>query len=241
MFVSSMSLAALLHIAGFLLLVKNPLESFRAWYRFVTTWQEGFLSLEPLNHPNISIMQAMFDWSRIIEIQLGFRVGLSLNQIISNQIIQHGQTFLYLAALALIGIFFATYKSVSKLSVVVTLMCVACLLTGIVWACYQCFAVAVALLLMQERSNSLADGKWVDSIESFKYGNLSRPTAIVLLLATVNSCFNLPIASEVLPFAPPVSGYSASFHLASPLWVLFMTCAAVDAIRMRSRLGSPTS
>ena len=218
-----LSAIASLNILGFLIFTNHPVRTFNLWVNFNSKYNSGLLD-NRLSNANVSIRQALLDVTTIID-----REFFDGRALLSRFVFDHSQQMLFLILIVLVVAIFLAAKRSSKIHLVVASLVCSSLVIGISWMYYQVFALVVAALLLRNPEISCKS----PSSGVLDYGTtcrLDKFLKILIVIATLNSCFNLPIDADILPFDYVEQSSSVSRLLVGPMWLLVLVTIIAKSI-----------
>jgi hypothetical protein len=204
-----------LNLLGFLMFTEAPLKVMKQWYSFNSGYNASLIGNQ-ISNANVSIQQGILDLTTIYDRQV-----LNGRPVVSLFVYNHSSVIIFLALLGLIVALFFYGKKSSKLHVVIVSLVSSSLLVGVSWTYYQVFALVIAALLVRHPigdENKSCRGVLDEKANDY----LDLVIKTVIAMATLNSCFNLPIEASVLPidYIAPLSSISRVF--VAPLWTLVL-------------------
>jgi hypothetical protein len=236
-----LSAIATVNVLGFLIFTDHPVRTFKLWVNFNSNYDSGLLD-NRLSNANVSIRQGLLDVTTIID-----REFFNGQALFSRFVYDHSERILFLILIVLVVAIFIAAKRSSKTHLVVASLVCSSLVIGTSWMYYQVFALVVAALLLRnpEISGKSTSGGVLDYRTTCKLDKLVK---LLIVIATLNSCFNLPIDADILPFDYVEQSSSVSRLLVGPLWLLvviaiiakFIQLVVNDALRSKTQNANET-
>ncbi len=204
-----------LNLLGFVLFTESPFKVMKQWYSFNSRYNASLITNQ-ISNANVSIQQGLLDLTTIYDRQV-----LDGRPVVSLFVYNHSSLITLLALSGLIVALFFFGKKSSKLHVVIVSLVSSSLLVGVSWMYYQVFALVIAALLVRHPIDD-ENKSYRGVLDSKANDYLDLLIKIVIAMATLNSCFNLPIEASVLPidYVAPLSSISRVF--VAPLWTLVL-------------------
>ena len=208
------------NILGFLLFSDHPIRTFNLWLSFNSKYDSGLLD-NRLSSANVSFRQCLLDITTIIDRELFEALPGDGRYLLSHFVYDHSQQIMYLILLVLVIAVFFSAESSSKFHLVVISLVCSSLVIGTSWMYYQVFAIVIAALILRNPEDPVVSPR--RGILDYKTSsNLDKFIKILIIIATLNSCFNLPIDSDVLPFDYVQPSSSISRLFVGPMWLLVL-------------------
>lgn len=212
-----------LNILGFLMFTNQPSRTFSLWLDFNSNYDSGLLD-NRLSNANVSIRQSLLDMTTVID-----REFFNGRALVSQFMYDHSKLVLFVILLILLVAVFFVAKSASKLHLIVVSLICSSLVIGTSWMYYQVFALVVAALILRNPENS--DNSPRSGALDYKTTSKSdKLIKTLIIFATLNSCFNLPIDSDILPFDYVESSSSVSRFFVGPMWLLVLLAVIANFI-----------
>ena len=220
---SSILKSLLITAFGFFVFTPNPLTVFQQWFKFAYNYNQIGNSQE-LNLYNVSLIETLkipidnfllpffrlrWDIPDVSVMNLGLIFGICL-----------------ILPLICLG------SRVSLLGATIVSLATASLIIPVSNFYYQNFCIVlVALILKHPNRGEESDHGVLDRIEANGY--MSRISKYLLVAATINSCFNLPISINSFAFLREPFGRHASISriVVAPLWLLLIGSINIDSIK----------
>ena len=220
-------------VVGFILFTNDPIMVFRQWLTFAISYNDQSNYFLPYN---VSVTET-------------FKGILNFIAPALNQFSLDPRNFSALAIVIILGALLVLplvlfSNMTDRFSSVVVSLVLGSLLVPTSNFYYQNFVVVIIALILKHPLGDMNSLKYGTVDEHRLFGNSRSYVKWLIMVAALNSCFNLPISSEDLPvwgtnFGIPTS---VSRMFVGPLWLLVLMGINLDlwiSLRAKTRVKSP--
>ena len=218
-----------LNILGFISFTDDPIKVFNQWLKFAIGYNvpEKFYGS---NRANVSPINLI---SKVFNLPIS-----SINKLLDTNLHLGAFSTLVVVTFAIVLPLFIIGKKSDLFGLTVISLVMSSIFIPTSNYYYQVFAVAVAALIIRTPLKFTSQtGGVLDEVNFVsRFGPLTKWS---VLMATANSCFNLAISDNVLPFRENnlLAPGNISRVLVGPVWVFVIICIVVDSVSTFRKLG----
>jgi len=211
-----------LNVLGFIAFTSEPIVVFKQWLNFAIAYNDPSQAYGS-SRANISPIRLL---SEILSLPLKV-----INQIAGSQLSINSMQTTILVTLTLVLPLIIIGKKSNLFGLTIISMVIASIFIPTSNYYYQVFAVVPAAMIIRSPHTDTSKTGGILDDHMFQ-SNISWLAKWAILIATLNSCFNLAISDNLLPFMADISKMpgNVSRFFVGPTWVITIVFIVVDSV-----------